>query len=323
MCPTVEKKSQLSPLTIRRLPIPETGQSDFPDGTVGGLNLRVFSTGARAWVLRYRDASGRGRKYLLGDYPALGLSAARTMAAELRVAIKRGADPLAERRVARVEEAEIAAHDTLGDLIELYLAEHALKELAPRTCAEYERVLTAVDIQELRQIRAPEVTDADVAGWLDRIEKRGSKTMCNRAQTYLSAVYTWAAPRRRFGVRSNPVKGLPRRFKEGGGEKRWLTTDEIRRVFGAADSTKGIAQWAADALWMTLATGQRPGEVLRAKWSHIALPPEQAKDQHGSWKMPSGYRKRVRGQRTAPAHDVPLSPVVVSVSYTHLRAHET
>jgi integrase len=42
------------------------------------------------------------------------------------------------------------------------------------------------------------------------------------------------------------------------------------------------------------------------KWAHLKL-------EHRKWEMPRGYRKRVRGQREAPPHDVPLSPLVVEV----------
>ena len=192
----------------------------------------------------------------MGDYPALGLSDARGMARELKVRIKNGADPLAERRAAKSMEAEPA--DGLGNLITRCLREHAANHLAPRTHDEYERALTALDIQELCQIPAANVTAFDVAKWLDKIEKRGALVQCNRAQTYLSAVYSWAAPRRRAGVVSNPVKGLTRRFNEGGREKRWLNEDKIKAVFGALPKIlqadrPDVPRWAADvARWINV-----------------------------------------------------------------------
>ena len=303
---------KIEPLTARgidNLPIPETGFRDYSDGR--GLRLRVWETGTRTWMLYYRVKSTNAPRLMkLGGYPdEYGLSAARTYAGELRSQIHNGLDPLGEARANRA--VKHGGSDTLGDLISHYLKDHAAEELAPRTNDEYRRILEADDIQDLRAIPAKDVTDADVAKWLDRIEKRGARTMCNRAQTVLSAVYTWAAPRRRGGVVSNPVKGLPRRFNERGGEKRWLTEDELRSVFGVVDDTEGVPQWAADALWLILATGQRPGEVLQMKWAHVTLPHEKANDQHGTWEMPRGYRKRVRGQRISPPHDVPLAAFVV------------
>jgi integrase len=292
------QQEQLTVRGIAALPIPseEERQRDFKDGRVPGLVLRVFSSGRRSWYLRYR-ANGVLRKSKLGDYPALSLAAARKEAESLRVAVRKGADPVREKRAGR--EA-----DTLGDLIDQYLEEHARVNLAPKSADEAERILRGGDFADLRKLPASDINDADVAKALDRIERRGAMTMLNRSQSALSAVYTWASPRRRGGVVSNPLRGLPRRYSEGGREKRFLSLEELRTVFASVDSLDSVPEWAAVALWGVLGTGQRPGEVLQARWEHIDL-------SNGKWEMPLGYRKRVRGQRDAPAHDVPLSPLVV------------
>ena len=121
----------------------------------------------------------------------------------MRVEVRGGADPVRER----VERKEA---DTLGDLIEWYLEEHCRKNLAPITARENERILTSPDFSPLRKLAAISVTDADVAKALDRIERRGAMTMVNRAQSALSAVYTWAAPRRRARSRIRTPCGASR-----------------------------------------------------------------------------------------------------------------
>ena len=295
---------KLTTLGIKRLPIPEHGQREVPDGK--GLVLRVFESGRRTWILRYRTG-GNSRRYTLGDYPALGLSEAREKAEEWRVAIRSGADPTTEKREERAEQ---TLENTLGDLIDWYFRDHAEKRLAPRTVDAYQSYLEGDDIAKLRAMRAADVTAFDIAAWLDIYEKRGSMTACNRAQSALSAVYAWAAPRRRMGVITNPVRGLPRRHSERGREKRWLDDAEIGTVLRKIaeilnESRPTVPQWAADAIFITLATGQRPGEVVAMKWEHLSL-------DDGKWSMPKGYRKRVRGQQVAPPHDVPLAPQVVA-----------
>lgn len=290
---------KLSTLEIKRLPIPERGQRDYPDGR--GLTLRVFESGERTWLLRYRNAEGKQRKLTLGDYPALSLREARKQTETLKVAIRSGADPTTKKREQR-REAEQGEERTLGDLIDLYLAEHAARELSPTSQREYKRVLTGDDIQKIRKIPAAAVTDFDVANWLDTIEARRSPSMTNRSQSYLSAVYAWAAPRRRMGVISNPVRGLPRRHRENVGEKRWLHDDELKAVFG----TVRCAPWADAALRLIVLTGQRPGEVLRMKWAHVDL-------DGALWSMPAGYRKAVGRRKSMPAHDVPLASQAIEI----------
>ena len=310
-----KKIEPLEAAAIERKPIPSDGFRDFPDGK--GLRLRVWATGARTWMFRYSvKATGKTRLMKLGTYPELGLSDARKRVERYRVAIADGADPLGEQRQERAE-AQADADDTLGDLIDLYLRDHAEKRLAPRTVQAYTGYLTGDEIGKMRAMPAPDVTAFDVAAWLDTYEKRGALTACNRAQSALSAVYSWAAPRRRLGVITNPVRGLPRRHSERGGEKRWLTDDEIGTVLRKineilTDERPTVPQWAADAIYVTLATGQRPGEVVAMRWDHLTLPDADAEDQHGKWSMPKGFRKKVRGQRVAPPHDVPLAPQVVA-----------
>jgi len=68
---------------------------------------------------------------------------------------------------------------------------------------------------------AVEVRPSLIARWLDRYEDRGTETTCNRANTYLTAVFTGALPRRRIGVEKNPPRALQRRFREQSRD-RWL-----------------------------------------------------------------------------------------------------
>lgn len=292
---------------LTTLPIPETGHRDFSDGA--GLRFRVFATGSRSWVFRYNvKGTTRTRLMKLGTYPELGLSDARDRVKRLQVQIADGADPLGERRQAKAEARDDT--DTLSELIDWYFRDHAEKRLAPRTVDAYRSYLEGDDIAKLRARRAADVTAFDIAAWLDIYEKRGSMTACNRAQSALSAVYTWAAPRRRMGVIANPVRGLPRRHSERGREKRWLDDTEIGTVLRKiaeilTESRPTVPQWAADAIYITLATGQRPGEVVAMRWEHLSLG-------DGKWSMPKGFRKRVRGQQVAPPHDVPLAPQVVA-----------
>ena len=62
-----------------------------------GLTFTISKSGTASWILRYRYG-GRVRELTLGNYPDLGLAAARKMAREKRVEIDQGGDPAAEKR---------------------------------------------------------------------------------------------------------------------------------------------------------------------------------------------------------------------------------
>lgn len=285
---------ELTAQRIKWLPIPEPPDAlrDFPDGRVPGLTLRVFVSGRRGWYLKYRQ-HGRQRRYKLGDYPTLGLAAARKKAERMRVEVRDGSDPVRDRR-------DRKDATTVGGLIEQYLDQYAPKELAPKTVAERTRILRGDDLRELRQLVPVEVTPRDLAKALDRIERRGARIMLNRTQVALSALFRWAVQRQRAGLVANPVRQLERRFKEHSRD-RWLDADEILAMW---HDIKGRTIGASTAMQLVLITAQRPGDVAKMQWSHI---------QDATWAMPEGYRKAVRGQDVAPPHDVHLSSLALEI----------
>lgn len=82
-----------------------------------GLRVRVFPSGSRQFEFRYTALNGSRRRLVLGSYPDLTLSHARARAAENRVLVKQGGDPVADRAAAR-EQARIG--QTLDELAEAY-----------------------------------------------------------------------------------------------------------------------------------------------------------------------------------------------------------
>ena len=295
MCPTAdlakEKRKYLTAQGIEALPIPEQGQRDFADGKIDGLMLRVFESGRRSWYLRYRSDLGVQRKEKLGDFPTLGLAAARRKAERLRVEVRDGADPVRQRR----ERGDAA---TFGDLIDEYVTEYAPQALKPASLEEKTRILRGRDLAELRRLVPDEITPRDVAEALDRIERRGSPVMLNRTQSAISTVFRWAVQRRRAGLVANPVSQLETRFTEIGRD-RWLKDTEIRAVWRDLDRRK---VGASTALKLVLTTAMRPGEIAAMEWRHI---------KGSTWAMPVGYRKYKKGQ--SPPHDAYLSDLVLSI----------
>jgi Arm DNA-binding domain len=70
------------------------------DSKQHGLALRIQPTGARAYKCIY-SYHGRPRWLHLGDAGAIGLAAARQLAAEAMLQVAKGIDPAAERRAMR------------------------------------------------------------------------------------------------------------------------------------------------------------------------------------------------------------------------------
>lgn len=100
---------------------PEIGRRDLSDAGLPGLRLRVATTGKAGWILACRDQHGRMRRFPLGEWPKMGLMDAREEARTLRVDVRKGADPVAERRQKRAIGRDAKAGlGTLRALVGLY-----------------------------------------------------------------------------------------------------------------------------------------------------------------------------------------------------------
>ena len=69
-------------------------------GVVSGLLLQVSATGGKSWILRTM-VGNRRPDIGLGGYPDVTLARAREKARELKEQIRKGIDPVAERKAAR------------------------------------------------------------------------------------------------------------------------------------------------------------------------------------------------------------------------------
>jgi integrase len=140
---------ELNDATLRALKPPASGRVELTDGRTPGLVFRLTSTGVATWALRSRTAEGRATRIHLGNWPKVGIKAARDAAEALRVAVRQGKDPVAERRAAKAAKlaGEEQAATEEGETVAARLAEWRAVRAAdpsspwsPRYAAEVARV---------------------------------------------------------------------------------------------------------------------------------------------------------------------------------------
>lgn len=231
---------------------------NLPDDAVPGLSLRVYPSGRKAFVLRYRNADRRQRYVTLGDYGVLTLQQARDKAQKQIAGILDGADPQADKQ-------QVAAAETFGQLCDAFMERYS----KPRKRSwkdDQSRVDNHLKPAWGRH-KVASVTRADVAELHRKIGER-TPIEANRVLGLVRRMYvlaeTWGfVP---YG-HPNPAIGVEK-FREKKRD-RWVTPAELPELAKSIDAEKNI--YVRGVLWMYLLTGARKRELLNAKWEHVDL----------------------------------------------------
>ncbi len=272
------------------------------DGATKGLFLRVraLESGevSKGWFLRWKIGGNR-RVVQLGSFPELGLAGARDKVAELRAAIRKGAQPVSERTARRravqaaVEgerrQAEETARESVADLVAGFVRDH-LPSLAPKSAREWERQLRAIVLPAWETRRARDIVRRDAVELLAEVHATRGPVAANRLQALVSRLWRYALDTDRADA--SPVAGL--RYTKGRrpqSRDRVLRGSELRAVWEACGR---ISYVSGRGLRLILATGARPGEVCSLRWQDL----EEVTWPDGGrgllWRMPGKIRKNRR-----------------------------
>lgn len=282
--------------------LPENGEV-WDGGTEGvaGFGARRQRSEAVAYVLLYRTAEGRSRRYTIGRHGAPWTpETARKEAKRILGTVADGGDPAAEKR----EKRQAA---TVAELCDLYLADaEAGRLLTRRGVAKKASTLTTDRSRIERHIKpllgtmkVPSVTRADVERFMHAIAEgetaqrvklakkralsnvRGGKGAASRTLGLLGAIFAYAERKRM--IAENPVRGVIR-YADGKRERRLSDAEYAALGKGLAkaaeppprrkDGKPGVAaMWPsalAAARFLAL-TGWRSGEALTLRWGMVDL----------------------------------------------------
>jgi integrase len=250
------RKLNLTELYVRKLR-PEAAAFVVWDTRQHGLALRVQPTGNRAWKAIY-SRHGRPRWLHLGNADAIGLSDARTLAAEAMLAVARGNDPAAEKKAER-------SKGTFEELATRYVEEHAKR--VNKSWRQADALVRRHALPRWGKLQANSISRSDIKTMMASIE---APIVANQTLAAVSAIFTWAV--REEVLAANPCKLVARNATRS--RERVLADSEIPQ-FWASFGDAGLI--VGSALRTILLTGQRPGEVAHMRREHIV---------DGWWTMP-------------------------------------
>jgi len=277
---------------------------DVWDLTVPGFGARRQQSEAVAYVLLFRTAEGRSRRFTIGRHGAPWTpETAREEARRLLGEVAGGADPAAAKQAKR-------SAATVTELCDLYLADADAGRLLtrrggtkkPSTISTDRSRISAHIKPILGKMKVPAVTREDVEAFMHKVAEgttkarvptgrkggmsivRGGKGASSRTIGLLGAIFTYAV-RKRLRP-DNPVHGVVR-HADGRRERR--LTDAEYAALGAglekapeprpratpmkrgAPERAGLWPAALAAARFLALTGWRRGEALTLRWEHLDL----------------------------------------------------
>ena len=275
----------------------------------GGLHLLVKENGARSWVYRYM-LKGKVRDMGLGAAAgpeAISLSAARDKADALRMKVKGGVDPLAERHneaanaLAAAQAAQIAGI-TFKAVAEDYIAANQDGWRNAKHRQQWQNTLDTYVFPIIGDLPVAKVGTAHVLQILEPIWKSKAETASRvrgRVETVLDA-----AKARGYRAGENPARWrghiaqiLPARARLTRGHHKALAYEKTPEFVAALREREATA---ALALEFTVLTAARTGEVIGATWSEVDL-------DKAVWTIPA---KRMKAGKE---HRIPLSPRAMAI----------
>lgn len=239
----------------------------LPDDKVLGFGVRIYASGHKSFVIRYRNADGRQRFYTLGNYGVLTLQQARERARKKLVEVSEGEDPQAAKKSG-------LAAPTFGELCGEFMERHSKKR--KKSWRDDQSRIDNYLVPSLGTRKAAGIKRSDVAALHEKIGERHA-VLANRILELTRRIFVLAET---WGLvpedHPNPAVKIPK-FPEVTRD-RWVTEEEMPALAKSIDEEADI--YVRAVLWMYLFTGGRKRELLNARWSNVDFDRSEIKFQH-------------------------------------------
>lgn len=263
------------------------------DSQVKGLVLRIKPTGSKSWIFCYsvpcpkrkwRERKGLG-PFKLGRNDAAGhtVNEARKEAERLKNDIRHHhADPVEDKRKLAAEiRREKASKLLVKELFEKWFDADLVRRKDQG--AEARRMMLKDVIPIIGDLNIKAVQKSHIFEITDEILKRSTNRMAKVVFSLTRQMFRFAVARDLLQV--DPTASISK-ISIGGANverDRVLSEDEIRELAKKLPEAN-MKETSIIAIWITLATCCRIGEVLRARWSHFDI-------KKRTWEIPAEHSK--------------------------------
>lgn len=240
----------------------------------GGLYLEVMPNGNKLWRLKYRFL-GKEKRFSLGSYPLVTLAQAREGREEAKKLLTRDIDPSTAKKQAR-QQAILNAANTF-EAVALEWHENQKDRWSEGYAQKIMRCLEMNVFPYLGNRPLAQITPPELLECLRKVEKREALDIAGKTKQICGMVF-------RYGIQtgkcerdaSADLKGALKTRKTA--HYRTIDAKDITKFLQALERNEArIFERTRRAIWLSLLTFQRPGEIRQAQWSEIDL---KAKEWH-------------------------------------------
>ncbi len=228
------------------------------DSGCPGFGVKVTPKGRKVFIVLYRIAGARLRKYTIGPYGRVTLHQARVAALKIFAARTEGRDPGAEKQQARRR----LVADRVDELIEHFINEHVAKT---RSAREISRLLRREVVPAWGTRSVHELGKRQVIELVTEVAGRGTPAAANKLLKVVKTFFGWCVGRAILDL--SPAKGVAAPARERARD-RVLEDEELARIISAARQIGGPYASIVELLALT---GQRREEVAQLTWGEIDL----------------------------------------------------
>ena len=229
---------------------------EYSDSLVSGLKLLVGKNGNKKFLFRYTLRS-RKCSTALGSFGALTVDEARTLANHCKALVSQGRDP-------KQEKDEFKNRISFGEFVSEHYLPHAT--IYKRSIASDKSKLRLYLLPKFGHVPMADISTQALQSYQNHLKVKLSPATANR---HLSLLHRMCNLAMQWGyVEKNVCTGISK-FQENNQYDRYLSNEEIRNLFSAADTDEN--RYAAAYIKILLLTGVRRSEGLGMKWEHLQL----------------------------------------------------
>jgi len=294
-------KKRLIERTVEGLRPPAKGCAiiwDSSKGAPAGFGVRITANSVVAFILDYRNARRKSRRFKIGKFPDWSVDDARKRANELRCKIDNGGDPEQDRRdeieKGRRDEIEKATTElTVKGLLDAYLADHVMKVNGPDQKKNARDMVNRILIPRFGDRRASALTAADVSDL--HVSMAGTLYMANQVLTVLKAAFNKGIE---WGMcTNNPARKIKRHPENK--RQTWLDETQLGNLDRAITE---YGQDSGELIRLLLLSGARRGEWMRARKEQFDLA-------HAIWTKPA-HTVKEKHQEIVPLNVATMTVLV-------------